>query len=56
MTETPTWSTLDLDRAVALRTAAGRLGRDFDDVFGTETIERFLHSSFDQFANLATVT
>jgi protein-tyrosine-phosphatase len=53
---TPTWETLDLDQAVALRTAATRLARDFDGVFGTETIERFLHSSFDQFADRATVT
>jgi arsenate reductase len=56
MTDAPTWSTLDLDEAVALRTAATRLARDFEGIFGTETIERFLHSSFDQFASRATVT
>ena len=56
MTGTPTWSTLDLDQAVAMRTAASRLTRDFRGVFGQETIERFLHSSFDQFASRATVT
>jgi arsenate reductase len=56
MTEAHTWSDLDLDQAVALRTAATRLARDFEGVFGAETIDRFLHSSFDQFANRATVT
>ena len=56
MNTTPTWSTLDLDEAVALRTAATRLAARLRGVFGTETIERFLHSSFDQFAGRATVT
>jgi arsenate reductase len=56
MTETTTWSTLDLDQTVALRTAATRLARDFEGIYGTETIDRFLHSSFDQFASRATVT
>ncbi len=32
------------------------LSSDFDGIFGTETIEQFLHSSFDQFAEHATVT
>jgi arsenate reductase len=53
---TPTWNTLSLDQAHALRTAATRLATDFEGVFGTETIERFLHSSFDQFAVRASVT
>jgi protein-tyrosine-phosphatase len=56
MTETPTWSTLTIDQTVALKTAGTRLARDFEGVFATETIERFLHSSFDQFASNATVT
>jgi arsenate reductase len=56
MTETPTWSTLTIDQTVALKTAVTRLARDFEGVFSTETIERFLHSSFDQFASNATVT
>jgi protein-tyrosine-phosphatase len=55
MSATPTWSTLTLDQSVALRTSAVRLGRDFAGVYGPETIERFLHSSFDQFATAATV-
>ena len=44
------------DQRVALRTAAARLGRTFAGVFGAETIERFLTSSYDQFADQATVT
>ena len=36
-------------------TAAARLADEFDGIFGTETIERFLHSSYDQFADRATV-
>jgi hypothetical protein len=51
----PTWNTLSLDESLALRTAATRLAAEFEGVFGPETIERFLHSSFDQFAARATV-
>lgn len=46
---------ITLDQVVALKTAATRLGRDFDGTFNTETIERFLHSSNDQFAGRATI-
>jgi len=56
MTTTRDWSTLGLDESLALKTAAARLARDFDGVFGQETIERFLHTSFDQFAPNAAVT
>jgi protein-tyrosine-phosphatase len=52
---TPTWATLSLDQTVALKSAASQLARDFSGVFGQETIERFLHTSFDQFASTATV-
>jgi len=52
---TPTWNTLSLDESLALRTSATRLATEFEGIFGTETIERFLHSSFDQFAERATV-
>jgi arsenate reductase (thioredoxin) len=45
----------DLDQQVALRTAAGRLADDFAGVYGAETIERFLVSSYDQFAERATI-
>ena len=46
---------LSIDQRHALKTAATRLHRDFADTFGTETIERFLHSSYDQFAGWATI-
>ena len=52
MTET---HDLSVDQQLALRTAATRLHGEFDGVFGTETIERFLHSSHDQFASHATI-
>jgi arsenate reductase (thioredoxin) len=56
MPDRPTWEDLSLDQSLALRHAATRLALEFDGVFGQETIERFLHSSFDQFAGSATVT
>ena len=46
---------LSVDQQLALRTAAARLADDFAGVFGPETIERFLHSSYDQFAARSTV-
>ena len=52
---TPTWSSLSIDTTLALRTAASRLAEEFIGAFGTETIERFLHSSYDQLAQQATV-
>jgi arsenate reductase len=55
MTETDHRHDITLDQQVALNTAATRLVRDFDGTFNTETIERFLHSSYDQFAGRATV-
>jgi len=44
-----------LDQQVALKTAATRLAEEFASTFNTETIERFLHSSYDQFAGTATM-
>jgi arsenate reductase (thioredoxin) len=44
---------LSIDQRLALKTAATNLGREFDGTFGVETIERFLHSSYDQFATQA---
>jgi protein-tyrosine-phosphatase len=41
---------LSVDQRLALRTAAAGLATEFDGTFGAETIERFLHSSYDQFA------
>ena len=38
---------ITLDQQVALKTAATRLSEEFVGVFNLETIERFLHSSFD---------
>ena len=55
MSTTPTWNTLNLDESLALGSAAARLAGEFEGAFGVETIERFLHSSFDQFASRATV-
>ena len=46
---------LSIDQQLALRTAATRLQRDFAETFSVETIQRFLHSSYDQFAGRATV-
>ncbi|UXA10789.1 arsenate reductase ArsC [Mycobacterium sp. SMC-8] len=46
---------LSVDQRLALRTAATRLDGEFNGSFGTETIERFLHSSYDQFAGRATI-
>ncbi|MFB4269172.1 arsenate reductase ArsC [Nonomuraea sp. GTA35] len=46
---------LTVDQQLALASAAGRLGEEFGGTFGTETIERFLHTSYDQFAGRATV-
>lgn len=46
---------LSIDQNLALRTAAVRLTDSFRDVFGVETIERFLHSSYDEFAGRAAI-
>ena len=45
---------LSIDQQIALRTASRNLGEEFSGVFGPETIERFLHSSYDQFATGST--
>jgi arsenate reductase len=46
---------ITLDQALSLKSAATRLAVDFEGTFGAPTIERFLHSSYDQFADRATV-
>ena len=46
---------LSLEQQMVLRAAASRLQREFDGVFAAETIERFLHSSYDDFASRFTV-
>lgn len=48
-------ATLSVDQQLALRTAATRLRREFDGTFGSETIESFLHLSYDQFASRASI-
>jgi arsenate reductase len=44
-----------IDQQLALRTAAARLGSEFEGVYGVETVELFLHTSYDQFASRSTV-
>ncbi|MCY9555871.1 hypothetical protein M5W98_30195, partial [Paenibacillus apiarius] len=46
---------ITLDQQLALHTAATRLAAEFDGIYGTETIKRFLHSSYDQFATAASI-
>jgi protein-tyrosine-phosphatase len=46
---------LSIDQQLALGTAVSNLRRRFDGVFGVETIERFLYSSYDEFAGRAVV-
>jgi arsenate reductase (thioredoxin) len=55
VTETYRRGDLSIDQQLALRTSATRLQGEFDGVFGEETIERFLHSSYDQFAAHSTI-
>lgn len=56
MTESPFHrSGLTLDQQVALRRAAGRLQERFEGTFSTETLERFLHHSYEEFADRASV-
>jgi protein-tyrosine-phosphatase len=49
----PDISELTIDQRVSLSTAARRLASEFDGVFGEETIELFLATSYDQFADRA---
>jgi arsenate reductase (thioredoxin) len=51
----PDLETLGPDQRLALRTAAASLRTDFEGIFGQETIERFLASSYDQFAHRSSV-
>lgn len=50
-----TRTTIPLDQESALSAAAKRLASDFEGVYGIETIERFLRTSYDQLAEHATV-
>jgi protein-tyrosine-phosphatase len=51
----PTHLDISLDQQLALKVAAERLTQDFAGIYGAETIERFLVTSYDQFAARATV-
>ena len=51
----PSMEDLPNDQRLALRSAATNLHREFEGVFGTETIELFLTSSYDQFAERARI-
>jgi protein-tyrosine-phosphatase len=46
---------LSIDQNLALHTAAARLRDEFANIYGPDTIERFLHSSYDQFATGSTI-
>lgn len=48
-------SAVPVEHRSMLKTAAGRLAKDFEGVFGAETIELFLCTSYGQFAGNATV-
>ena len=47
---------IPLEHQLVLRSSAIILQRDFDGMFGAETIERFLITSYDEFAGRVTVT
>ena len=49
----PDISELTVDQRLSLSTAARHLATEFDGVFGEETIELFLATSYDQFADRA---
>ena len=49
----PDISELTVDQRLSLSTAARHLAQEFDGVFGEETIELFLATSYDQFADRA---
>jgi arsenate reductase (thioredoxin) len=51
----PDLDSLTPDIQLALKTAAKSLRDDFEGIFGVETIELFLQTSYDQFADRATV-
>lgn len=55
MTTPPTAQPMSIDHQLAMRTAAANLQQKFAGVFSQETIERFLTSSYDQFATTSTV-
>ncbi|WP_433476181.1 arsenate reductase ArsC [Spirillospora sp. CA-142024] len=56
MTDTHRHPDLGIDQQHALLTATRNLAEEFTGTFSRETIERFLHSSYDQFADRATIS
>jgi len=52
----PNWANLAPENVQALRIAASRLAEEFTGIYGLETVERFLHSSYDQIAPRARLT
>lgn len=48
-------ATITIDQEAALASGAERLTREFDGTFGRETIDRFLHASYTDLAQRATV-
>ncbi len=56
MTHPETRPEITLDQQLALKAAAIHLADEFSGAFGVETIQRFLHASYDQFAGRATLT
>ncbi|MET8339852.1 arsenate reductase ArsC [Streptosporangium canum] len=55
MTNTYRRGELTIDQQLALATAARQLGEEFTGAFGAETIARFLHTSYEEFATRAAV-
>lgn len=55
MTSDNPHATITVDQEASLGSAASKLAREFDGTFGLETIDRFLHSSYEQLAATATV-
>jgi protein-tyrosine-phosphatase len=51
----PPQHNLSIDQQHALRTATTRLQTEFDGTISTDTIEQFLHRSYDQFASHSTI-
>jgi arsenate reductase (thioredoxin) len=52
----PDLDSLSIDQQLALRSAAVTLRSEFDGTFSTETIELYLQTSYDQFADRAKFT
>ncbi len=55
MTDTYRREDLSVDQNLALKVAAEPLEAEFAETFGSATIERFLHRSYDQFADRAAI-